>query len=122
MTNVPKIISFSIIKTIVTDTIKHFLYTKTITLPIRIIYYSSLRLLKDILGNCTFKEKYSETKYQYFCEVIANTKNIKKIKVELNFDWNKYDNIKSQNYILNCKSNETFKSYLQIAISKFVFL
>ena len=87
MTNVPKIISFSIIQTIVTDIIKLFLYTKTITLHIRNIYYSSLRLLKDILGNCTFKEKYSETKYQYFCEVIENNKDIKKIKVQPNFDW-----------------------------------
>ena len=38
-----------------------------------------------------------------------------------NSTFDKYDNITSQNYILNCKSNETFKSYLQIAIQNLFY-
>ena len=56
-------------------------------------------------------------KYDKFLFNITGDTNKTKEDIECTIN-----NITSQNYILIWKSNETFKSYLQIAISKFVFL
>ena len=67
-------------------------FSRTITFPIIIDYNINIRLLKETQANCTLQEIKTEGKYQYLCEVYEDTKNIKQIKIEPNFNFGSNEN------------------------------
>ena len=62
--------------------VKNSIFSYNLIFPITVLYNSNIRLLlsKEFEGNCNLIKKHIDSKYEYFCTVETETKNIKQIK------------------------------------------
>ena len=73
--------------------IKNIIYSRIFNFPVTITYNKNMRMLKETEGNSTLNNIYNYEKYQYLCEVYADTTNIKPISVNPDFKFLSQDNI-----------------------------
>ena len=76
--------------------VKNSIFSYNLIFPITVLYNSNIRLLlsKEFEGNCNLIKKYIDSKYEYFCTVETETKNIKQIKVTPKFNFTSQQNVK----------------------------
>lgn len=73
--------------------IQNIIYSNLLKFPVIIYYNANIRLLKEVEANCNKKNGLYDSKYQYFCEVHEETKNIRQIRMEPEFDFVTQSNI-----------------------------
>ena len=75
---------------------KNIIFSYNLIFPITVLYNSNIRLLlsKELEGNCSLKEIYTDSKYEYFCTVETETKNIKQIKLTPKFNFTSQSDVK----------------------------
>ena len=72
---------------------KNIIYSNTLIFPIIITYYTNIRSLKELQGNCTLQETNMDSKYKYLCKVEGDTSNIKQIRILPDFKFISQENI-----------------------------
>ena len=72
------------------------IFSNNLIFPISVSYNSNIRLLlsKELEGNCNLIKIYTDSKYEFFCTVETETKNIKQIKANPKFNFTSQKNIK----------------------------
>ena len=68
------------------------IFSKFLAFPVSVIYNAYLRGLVDLYANCTLNDSYSQYMVDYFCEVQAQTSNIKQVKLQPDFNFTSQNN------------------------------
>ena len=65
--------------------VKNYIFSKKLKFPVTVTYYSNIRLLKELEGNCNLNKIYDDSKYEYQCLVETEISNIRQIKINPEF-------------------------------------